>query len=250
MGKKVEMIGKRFGRLLVISEDKRDSSGTIHYKCLCDCGNEKIIKGYSLRCGLTQSCGCYHLECVSKDNPIYKRRLYRTYWSMRNRCEYPGSKYYYCYGGRGIRVCEEWKDFETFEKWAYENGFKEGLTLDRIDVNGNYEPSNCRWITQKEQCYNTRRNIYITANGERKTVTEWSQITGIKKATIERRIKLNWKEEDLLKPVDKSYSHGKEIKESWNKRKVIASHDGSRVYIDKDKPRTEIEISEVMNESD
>lgn len=242
MGQKVEMIGKRFGRLLVLAEDKRGNGGVIYYKCLCDCGKEKVVNGVSMRRGLIKSCGCYHLERVSKDNPIYKRRLYRKYWSMRNRCEYPGSRYYYCYGGRGIKVCDEWKEFEVFEKWAYENGFKEGLTLDRIDVNGNYEPNNCRWITQKEQCYNTRRNVYITRNGKRKTVTEWSEITGIGKATIQRRMELGWDEKDLLKPVDKFYSHGKEIKKSWDKRK----HDGSKVFIDRENPRTEITIEDAF----
>ena len=235
MGQKIDLIGKRFGRLLVLSEDtKRDKSGNVYYLCRCDCGNEKIIKSASLRSGLTVSCGCYHLEKVSKVNPKYKRRLYRKYWSMRNRCEYPGAKFYYCYGGRGIKVCDEWKDFEAFEKWAYENGFKEGLTLDRIDVNGNYEPNNCRWITHKEQQSNRRDNVYITFNGERRTVQQWSEITGIKKSTIQRRMKLGWDEKDLLKPVDKTYSHSKGIKESWDRRK--------------DNPRTEITIETVENQ--
>lgn len=219
MGQKIEMIGQKFGRLLVIAEDKRDAQGNIYYLCRCDCGNEKIIKGVSMRKGLTQSCGCYHKERVSKLDPKSKRKLYRRYWSMRNRCEYTGDKHFSCYGGRGIKVCDEWKNYETFEQWALNNGFKEGLTLDRIDIDGDYSPDNCRWITHKEQQSNRRDNVYITFNGERRTVQQWSEITGIKKSTIQRRIALNWEEKDLLNSVNESRSHGESIKKAWDKRK-------------------------------
>lgn len=220
MGQKKDLTGLRFGRLVAIRETKeRSSDGNVMWLCRCDCGKEKTIKSGSLISGVTVSCGCYHTDRVSKENPKYKRRLYRKYWSMRNRCEYEGAKYYHCYGGRGIKVCDEWKDFETFEKWAYQNGYEEGLTLDRIDNNGDYSPNNCRWITIKEQQNNKRTNVYKTINGQRKTVQQWSEETGIHRNTIYRRIALGWKDEDLINPVDKSRSHGDLIKQYYTRKK-------------------------------
>lgn len=116
-------------------------------------------------------------------------KIYYTYNNMINRCYRETTPNYYNYGGRGITVCEEWKnDFEVFYEWAINNGYSEKLTLDRIDVNGNYEPSNCRWVTMECQENNRSNNHLITYNGETKTIAEWSKERNIKYATLERRI--------------------------------------------------------------
>lgn len=115
-------------------------------------------------------------------------RLYRIWRAMRDRCQRKGNVHYDNYGGRGITVCVEWQDYETFKAWAYQSGYQDGLSIDRIDNDGNYEPSNCRWATVSEQCNNKRNNRIIEFNGEAHTATEWSRITGIPYRTIQSRI--------------------------------------------------------------
>lgn len=127
----------------------------------------------------------------------YESRLYRIWYNMRNRCNNPNNPNFPYYGGRGIKVCEEWdQNYNSFEQWAISNGYQDDLTVDRKDVNGNYEPNNCKWSTRKEQTNNRRVTRRITANGETHTVPEWAEITGLKPATINARInKLHWDEE-------------------------------------------------------
>lgn len=162
----IEMIGKRFGRLVVIEESQEKKFRERSWICLCDCGNTTApIGGSSLRGGVTQSCGCLRSESVTLSKTKhgkYGTRLYRVWSSMKARCYYRHSVRYMNYGGRGITVCDEWRDsFDAFHNWAMASGYdpnaKRGeCTLDRIDVNGNYEPSNCRWATAKEQRHNQR----------------------------------------------------------------------------------------------
>lgn len=137
-------------------------------------------------------------------------KLYSIWVNMRNRCFNPNNKGFVYYGGRGISVCDEWNEFLNFKKWAIQNGFEENLTLDRIDVNGNYEPENCRWISPKEQMRNTRSNHLLTYNGDTKTMAEWAEITGIPYSTLKQRInKYNYSvEKALTKPVKKSRTDG------------------------------------------
>lgn len=125
---------------------------------------------------------------MEKQRPT-KTRIHSIYKGMKDRCRYKTNDNYMRYGGRGIKVCEEWlSDFMNFYNWAINNGYKDNLTLDRIDSNGNYEPSNCRWLTYKEQANNTRRNNYITYNNETHSLTEWAEILGIKRSTLSNRI--------------------------------------------------------------
>lgn len=130
---------------------------------------------------------------------MYGTKLYWVWDSMLNRTSNPKHKYYADYGGRGISVCKEWKDsFENFYKWATNNGYKEGLTLDRTNNNGNYCPENCRWITHFEQQSNKRNNHFLTYNGERHTVMEWSRILDIPHGTLFTRIRRGWTTERIL----------------------------------------------------
>lgn len=127
-----------------------------------------------------------------------KTRLHKIWSSMHERCEREKHLHYSDYGGRGISVCEEWKDYIPFAKWARNNGYSDNLTLDRIDVNGNYEPSNCRWVTMKEQHNNKRNNRILLYHGETYTLTQLAEKVGINKTTLKERINLGWSIEDAV----------------------------------------------------
>lgn len=164
----IDLTGEVFGRLTVV---KRNGS---RYKvplreCKCECGSTCYVVSKSLLNGSTRSCGCYRHECeretLSKSRITHGQshtRLYRTWTNMLARCSNPKESHYPDYGGRGITVCDKWRNFETFAKWANNNGYTEALTIDRINVNGNYEPNNCRWTTMAVQ----NRNKRTTRNRE------------------------------------------------------------------------------------
>lgn len=203
--------GRKVGNLTVIECIGRNKSGRFMWKCVCDCGNITEVRADGLSSGRTKSCGCLTVKAATKRMKELRKthgnsntRLFRIWQSMRSRCNHPKNKSYARYGGRGIRVCEEWQnDFENFYKWAIENGYKENLSIERNDVNGNYEPSNCSWSTPREQANNTRRNVYLDFGGEIHAMKEWSRITGINYGTLQKRIKLGWTiERALTEPVN------------------------------------------------
>ena len=172
---KKDLTGQRYGRLVVVGYAGTKQSGNQQktmWLCKCDCGNEKVVSAGELQSGHTTSCGCYHKEQVGRINRTHnmanKQRLYRVWKAMRERCNNPHNKSFKNYGGRGIKVCDEWqKDYLAFHKWAMANGYKEEtlpnglnrLTIDRIDVNGNYEPNNCRFVTNAENARNKRKSL-------------------------------------------------------------------------------------------
>ena len=196
------MIGKRFGKLTVLQRGEEyyfpNGRHRDTWVCKCDCGVVKTILGSSLRYGRTVSCGCHHFSGLHKTHGMTHTRLYKCWKDMKSRCLNKNRKDYVNYGKRGIKVCDNWLDFSNFSKWALKNGYKDTLTLDRINVNGNYEPSNCRWASLKQQANNTRRNIRLLFAGKNLTYSEWEVETGINQHTIARRIRLGWSVEDAL----------------------------------------------------
>jgi hypothetical protein len=134
----------------------------------------------------------------NKTHGMSRTRIYRIWSGMKGRCCRPSSSGYNDYGGRGITICDEWKnDFTSFYSWAIENGYNDSLSIDRIDVNGNYEPNNCRWATQHEQRIN-QRQISITYNGETKSLLEWALKTGISYEVLNYRVRSGWKPKEIL----------------------------------------------------
>lgn len=202
-----DLTGMKFGRLTVISRAPNKKNHT-KWNCICECGNSAIVDAYALTKGLTRSCGCLASETAAKllsTHGYSKTKLYSVYKAMRARCENPNTKHYEDYGGRGIFVCNEWKSNRvSFFKWAEENGYHEGLSIDRIDVDGNYEPSNCRWITMQEQQLNKRTNRILTINGVSKPCKCWADEAHISDKTLDKRLRLGWNNYDaVFKPIKK-----------------------------------------------
>lgn len=201
-----DLTGNVFDRLTVLNrvEDHYYPNGRhdVQYRCLCECGKEVNVLGIHLRSGHTKSCGCFRKETTGNNKRTHgmtNTRLHGIWKNMKNRCTNKNSDDYYLYGGRGISICDEWlNNFENFKDWSISNGYSDNLTIDRQDVNGNYEPSNCRWISQKSQCNNTRRNVRIEHNGEIHTMKEWSEILGINYGTLQSRIERGWSYEKAL----------------------------------------------------
>lgn len=202
-----DIAGQRFGRLVVLEFSHSD--GAAHWRCRCDCGGEKVAAGRLLRAGVTASCGCIVRERMRALSPIgqaarrvpfaHAERLGQMFDDMRKRCGDTKNRAWHNYGGRGIRVCAEWlADRRAFYAWALEHGYAPGLTIERNDVNGHYEPANCRFIPRAEQGFNTRRNQFIEWNGERLTRTEWARRLGVSPGVLLHRQSRGWSVERML----------------------------------------------------
>ena len=196
-----DLTGRRFGRLVVFERAENSKSGVTRWRCKCDCGNISETTRKALLEGSSKSCGCYRRDYAKKYNKTHGMkgtRLYRIWSGMKDRTCNPNSKYWERYGGRGIGICEDWKkDFQAFLNWSITNGYKENLTIDRIDVNGNYEPLNCRWVEQKTQQRNRRNNVLITYKNETHCISEWAEILGLSTPCFFYRLK-KWKDKEKI----------------------------------------------------
>lgn len=197
---KFDLVGKQFGNLTVVEYLGRKHHSS-YWRCSCKCGNTVDCYYGNLIRGTSTSCGCLR-SYYFKKRPYYHgestTRLYKEWTSMKNRCYNKNSKQYHNYGERGIKVCEEWQSYLPFKEWALNNGYSEELSIDRIDVNGDYCPKNCRWITMREQANNRRGNVFIEYDGHRKTATQWGELLGVKSDTIRKRVQCGWPPEECL----------------------------------------------------
>lgn len=216
--KPLDLTGKRFGRLTAL-EISGKKNGKYYWKCKCDCGNEKNVSTMSLRSGHTISCGCYRSETfgnITRKHGFSKTRLETCYRNMMRRCYDPKAPEYMNYGGRGIQVCKEWHELKVFAEWAIENGWDENKnkfeqSIDRIDVNGDYCPENCRFADVLTQANNKINSTKLEYNGEIHTYPEWERITGVKARTISYRVSRGWPAEKVLE-VDKNNEENKDQK--------------------------------------
>lgn len=180
-----KLAGRDFGRLHAIGAIGRTFGNTI-YLCRCTCGNWKLVRDYELKRD-TRSCGCLRRDLLTKHGGTGSK-LYGVWNSMRGRCERPTDQSFKNYGARGIRVCPEWSaDFDAFRSWALNNGYQPGLTLDRIDNDGDYTPENCRWATRKQQANNSRANVLVEYHGELLTLQQASETSGISYTCLKKR---------------------------------------------------------------
>lgn len=220
MGRFIDITGNTYGRLKVLKRSENRGK-TPMWLCKCECGNETIVDGFCLRHGITKSCGCLQKEVASNLNKTHhqakRTKLYNTWCNMKQRCLNPNNPGYKDYGGRGIDICEIWKnDYMEFYNWAISNGYKDGLYLDRIDNDKGYSPNNCRWVTNKENCNNMRKNHLVTYNGKTLTVSQWADELNINYSSLCTRLSNGWSMEKIIKtPVKLSkrlIEHDGEIK--------------------------------------
>ena len=209
----VDLTGQKFGRLTVVQFDHKEN-GRKYYLCQCDCGNFKIVSNHSLKSGNTKSCGCLHKEILiqrNKDNRIHhpeNERLLRIWRAMLHRCYKETDEHYDYYGGRGIKVCDDWHDFEAFQKWALANGYADNLTIDRLDGNKDYCPENCSWATMTVQNNHKSDTKWLTYKGKTQSLSDWCRELGLDYFRIKARLNsLGWSVED-------AFEYGKYKKES------------------------------------
>lgn len=207
----VDVSGQRFGRLIAI---KRNGTryGRGAWLCKCDCGNEKTIALQHLKNG-TKSCGCLNKEIASergrksnigersRKHGDFGTKLYGVWAGMKRRCYNPNTKYYADYGGRGISVCDEWLMYEPFKEWALSAGYEEGLSIERLNVDGDYTPENCKWIPLSEQNANKRISIRLEYRGRTYSIKELSKLTGLKERTIQARYYKGFPIDEIVSPI-------------------------------------------------
>lgn len=213
MKKRINEIGKKYGRLTIINDlEDGVAPGGSHYRmvrCLCDCGNTCSSRLADIKKGHTSSCGCYFKETFIKHgfdcNNSKNKRIYHIYHDIKKRCYNKNCKNYKNYGGRGISMCDKWlHDFTSFATWCLNNGYSDELTIDRINNDGNYEPSNCRWVDAITQGNNRSDNVVIYHNNEKMTLIQWCRKLGLKYSTYKSRRRRGYNiEYSLFTPVNK-----------------------------------------------
>lgn len=196
-----DLTGQTFNRLTVVSKGETNGKRTA-WECLCQCGNTKTVLAFQLKNGNTKSCGCLNSEMAAERLRTHGKRnaaIYAIWNNMMSRCHNPKDKAFSNYGGRGIAVCDEWHTFEGF--YADMGDKPEGMSMERIDNNGNYEPGNVEWKTAKEQANNRRSNVLLTYQGQTKNVQQWCDELGLNAKTVRRRLNVyGYSVEQALRP--------------------------------------------------
>lgn len=209
--KLINLVDRRFGRLVVI-ERADDKNGHVRWRCKCDCGKECIVHGSSLKSGNTTSCGCYRTENSKRLFSGVRqkdKRLYSVWNGIKQRCLNKNHRSYCDYGGRGIKICDEWaSDYESFYNWAMRSGYQPGLQIDRIDNDGDYCESNCRFVSQETQANNKRNVALYTINGKTLSLPQWCEVYHQDYYLVRQRVlKLGWTIQDALaRPKNYKYS--------------------------------------------
>jgi len=200
-----DIVGNKYGRLTVIASAgySSNSNAKPQWLCKCDCGNEYVGIGVALKNGNTASCGCLRRDVSRELNTTHGMKgtkIYNTWQAMLNRCKLPSNKSYHRYGGRGITVCDRWKSFENFLEDMGEPN--KGESIDRINNDGNYEPSNCKWSDDKTQSRNKSTNVWLEANGTTMIMADWAKRLGCHSITIKARLARGWNVIDAVtKPI-------------------------------------------------
>ncbi|MEN4457295.1 hypothetical protein ABC558_10935 [Staphylococcus epidermidis] len=196
MTRGIDMTGVNFNGCKVLKRKGTNKDKKITWLCECYCGNLFVTTGKSIRNNTVKSCGCLKQETLSKCRKNNKTHgdtgseLYNIWRGIKKRCRKPNAHNYKWYGKRGIDVCDEWyNSYSKFKEWAKTNGYEEGSSIDRINVNGNYEPNNCRWVDMKTQQRNRRNNVKVKYKGRNRTLAEISEITGLSQSLINYRYK-------------------------------------------------------------
>jgi len=201
------LVGKRFGKLSILSASQ--FIGRVRLAtCKCDCGKTSEHRVALLVRGNTKSCGCLkkeHNKAYFTTHGCTKTPLYQVWLNIRDRCFNKKCKAYPSYGGRGISICNEWNDFQAFQKWAMDNGYQKGLTVERVNNNDGYSPGNCVFATRSIQNNNKRNNVIIEYNGEKLNLAQWAKKLGVNREMIKYRFNAGWSPEDILtKPSSKA----------------------------------------------
>ena len=209
-------LNKQYGELIVKKYVGKDKYNFPYFWCECSCGAKKICGLYPLKRGVVTSCG--HIQRkntsdASKSHGLSRSRIYKIYHNMISRCYSETDHQYYCYGGRGITVCNEWLNkengFMNFYTWAMDNGYKEGLSIDRKDVNKEYSPDNCRWSTDLEQARNKTVTVWLTYAGYTFPIVVWAEIIKIAAGTLKYRLNHGWTTEEILRtPLNQRRGNG------------------------------------------
>jgi hypothetical protein len=214
MPKALNLTGEKFGKLTVVKRTQNSQNGHSNWLCQCDCGNYKVVNSGQLRKrNGTRSCGCLRKKIGdrTRTHGMTKTRLYSVWDKIKRRCLLENEPEFFQYGGRGIKVCNDWlgeEGFINFYNWAIANGYNEDAsrgecTIDRIDVNGNYEPSNCRWVDMKKQSRNKRNTFYVFVDGKKVSLSEICEQKGIDFRKMAKRIRLGKNFEEAIIDIDK-----------------------------------------------
>ncbi len=203
MPKFIDLSGQRFGKLVVLERVENSNDGATRFLCQCDCGNIKIIRSKHLKSGAIRDCGCEKSKRTRIKNLTHGgsgTRLYNIWIKMRDRCQNPHSADWYDYGGRGITVYDKWdSSFEAFRKWSENNGYDDGKSIDRIDVNAGYYPDNCRWVSMRVQANNKRNNHMVCYRGKEMSLADAARLSSVPYSTIKRRITVyGWSAEKAI----------------------------------------------------